>query len=352
MGGLSGVMHSTAPADLQQTDTYFVVAHFHYVLFGGSIFALIGRRLLLVAQDVRAHAGRGAGQAPLLADVHRVQPHLLPDAHRRARGHAAPGVHLPGRARLRVAQPARDDRRADPRLLVPRVHLSTCIRVDARRCMRRPIRGTAPRSSGRSRRPRRSTTSPSIPTVHGRDPFWDEKRAHGGKVPEPARVSGAGIHLPEPVLLAVPGGGGRAAAVHRAAAHEASSARVHLRGGLGALLQHFQLGLRTGRRLRTNTCGDAPRAASRNVNRHPQPEAGDLDLHRVRVPVLRVADLGLPGLQGQEPGGAVSLGDLRDPAGHGRARRLLLFSSLFVVLALNGCEQGNRKKCSSAVAGA
>ena len=40
MGGLSGVMHSSAPADLQQTDTYFVVAHFHYVLFGGSIFAL------------------------------------------------------------------------------------------------------------------------------------------------------------------------------------------------------------------------------------------------------------------------------------------------------------------------
>lgn len=40
MGGLSGVMHAVAPADLQQTDTYFVVAHFHYVLFGGSILAL------------------------------------------------------------------------------------------------------------------------------------------------------------------------------------------------------------------------------------------------------------------------------------------------------------------------
>ena len=40
IGGLSGVMHSSPPADLQQTDTYFVVAHFHYVLFGGAIQGL------------------------------------------------------------------------------------------------------------------------------------------------------------------------------------------------------------------------------------------------------------------------------------------------------------------------
>ena len=40
IGGISGVMHSSPPADLQQTDTYFVVAHFHYVLFGGSMFGL------------------------------------------------------------------------------------------------------------------------------------------------------------------------------------------------------------------------------------------------------------------------------------------------------------------------
>jgi cytochrome c oxidase subunit 1 len=40
IGGISGIMHASPPADLQQTDTYFIVAHFHYVLFGGSIMGI------------------------------------------------------------------------------------------------------------------------------------------------------------------------------------------------------------------------------------------------------------------------------------------------------------------------
>jgi cytochrome c oxidase subunit 1 len=40
IGGISGVMHAAAPADLQQTDTYFVVAHIHYVFFGGTVMGL------------------------------------------------------------------------------------------------------------------------------------------------------------------------------------------------------------------------------------------------------------------------------------------------------------------------
>ncbi|MBI4635347.1 MAG: cbb3-type cytochrome c oxidase subunit I, partial [Candidatus Rokubacteria bacterium] len=40
IGGLSGIMHASPPVDLQQTDSYFVVAHLHYVLIGGSLFGL------------------------------------------------------------------------------------------------------------------------------------------------------------------------------------------------------------------------------------------------------------------------------------------------------------------------
>ena len=46
IGNLSGIMR-LAPVDLQQTDSYFVVAHFHYVLSGAACWALRGHRLLV-----------------------------------------------------------------------------------------------------------------------------------------------------------------------------------------------------------------------------------------------------------------------------------------------------------------
>lgn len=41
IAGVTGVMLASAPADYQYQDTYFVIAHFHYTLFGGTVFGVL-----------------------------------------------------------------------------------------------------------------------------------------------------------------------------------------------------------------------------------------------------------------------------------------------------------------------
>jgi cytochrome c oxidase subunit 1 len=62
IGGLSGVTHAIVPADYQQTDTYYIVAHFHYVLFGGAIFGLFAGMYYWWPKIFGRRLGEGLGK--------------------------------------------------------------------------------------------------------------------------------------------------------------------------------------------------------------------------------------------------------------------------------------------------
>ena len=52
MGGVTGIMQAVAPLDYQLHDSYFIVAHFHYVIVGGVVLAILAGTHFLLAKNV------------------------------------------------------------------------------------------------------------------------------------------------------------------------------------------------------------------------------------------------------------------------------------------------------------
>ena len=92
IGGLSGVFMASTPVDIYIHDTYFIVAHLHYVLFGGSLFALFGAITFWYPKMFGRMMNTFWGKAPFLAHVHHVQSGVLPDAWARLAGTHAPDL--------------------------------------------------------------------------------------------------------------------------------------------------------------------------------------------------------------------------------------------------------------------
>ena len=81
IGGINGAFSAAVPVDFALHDTYWVVAHLHYVLFGGSVFGVMAGVYYWFPKMSGPDARRDAGQDPVRAHVHRLQHDLLPDAH-------------------------------------------------------------------------------------------------------------------------------------------------------------------------------------------------------------------------------------------------------------------------------
>jgi cytochrome c oxidase subunit 1 len=197
IGGLSGVMHASPPADLQQTDTYFIVAHFHYVLFGGSIFALTAGAYYWFPKMTGRMLSEALGKVHFwlmfigfnltFAPMHILGLNGMP---RRVYTYSAEmgfgfwnGIETAGSLILGFS------------FLVFIINIVKTLRSGA----------VAPADPWNGATLEWSIPSPPQewnfavePTVDSRDPLWELKRAHGGTLPEPARVSGKGIHLPSP----------------------------------------------------------------------------------------------------------------------------------------------------------
>ena len=106
VGGLTGVMLAMVPFDWQAHDTYFVVAHMHYVVAGALAFPMLGGALLLAPAADRTHRRAAIVDRRLLAGVRRLQHDVFPDAPDGPARHAAAHLHLCRRRSLELAQPA------------------------------------------------------------------------------------------------------------------------------------------------------------------------------------------------------------------------------------------------------
>ncbi len=104
LGGISGVVLAVIPVDIHVSDTYFVVAHIHYVLFGGSVFTIFAGIYHWFPKMTGRMYDETLGRGALLDVVHLLQPDLRPHAPGRGRRHAAPRGRL--RRRVRDAERA------------------------------------------------------------------------------------------------------------------------------------------------------------------------------------------------------------------------------------------------------
>jgi cytochrome c oxidase subunit 1 len=197
IGGLSGVMHAPPPADLQQNDTYFIVAHFHYVMFGGSIFALVAGGYYWWPKMFGRMLDERLGKLHFWLMLIGFNLTFFPMHF----------VGLNGMPRRTYTYPKElgfemlNQIQTVGSFILGLSFLVFLINII--KTSRLPRNAPADPWNGATLEwtipsPPQEWNFDKPPSVQGRDPLWELKRLNGGPLPEPPLTSGAGIHLPNP----------------------------------------------------------------------------------------------------------------------------------------------------------
>jgi cytochrome c oxidase subunit I len=203
IGGLSGVMHASPPVDQQQTDSYFVVAHLHYVLIGGSLFGIFAGIYYWWPKMTGRLLSEGLGRLNFWLMFAGFNLAFFPQHYLGALGMPRRIYTYPADAGWAAANFASTIGAFGIALAV------LVFIVNAWRSLRRGAPAPADPWDGRTLEWRTSSPPPAhdfdaIPPIYGRDSFWREKygprRAAAAGVPATERAGDAheAIHLPAP----------------------------------------------------------------------------------------------------------------------------------------------------------
>ena len=196
IGGLSGIMHASPPVDLQQTDSYFVVAHLHYVLIGGSLFGLFAGAYYWWPKITGRLLDERLGKLQFWLVFAGFNVAFFPQ-------HYLGAIGMPRRIYTYSAAAGWTFWNAVSTVGAFGIALGVLLfMVNAWRSLTRGAPASADPWDGRTLEWRTSSPPPphdfdTIPPIYGRDTFWREKHGRPGTVPAPTHDH-IHVHLPAP----------------------------------------------------------------------------------------------------------------------------------------------------------